>query len=90
MAGRNPGIDPAVAYPLEHARLHPWHDARLEAPNIAGAWVRWAFTWRATPGPHVIRIRATDDNGHVQPASVPWNDHGCLYNAVIAHPVRIS
>ena len=68
----------------------PWHDARLEAPNIAGAWVRWAFTWRATPGPHVIRIRATDDNGHVQPASVPWNDHGCLYNAVIAHPVRIS
>lgn len=67
-----------------------WRCATLEAPNIAAAWVRWAFAWDAAPGEHVIRVRATDENGHAQPTAIPWNDHGCLYNAVIAHPVRVS
>lgn len=68
----------------------PWRDATLEEPNIAAAGVRWVFSWTADPGEHVVRIRATDENGHVQPETVPWNDHGCLYNAIIAHPVRVT
>lgn len=67
-----------------------WREAQLEEPNIPAAGVRWAFSWDATPGAHVIRIRATDENGHVQPDAVSWNDHGCLYNAVIAHPLRVA
>lgn len=67
-----------------------WQQARLLAPNIAGAWVRFEFDWDARPGEHRIRLRATDEQGHSQPDSVPWNDHGCLYNAVVAHPVRVE
>lgn len=67
-----------------------WRQARLSEPNIAGAWVRWEINGDATPGRHEIRVRATDAQGHTQPDTVPWNDHGCLYNAVIAHPVTIN
>lgn len=67
-----------------------WHQARLREPNLAGAWVRWETDWDAAPGAHEIRIRATDARGHCQPPSVAWNDHGCLYNAVVAHPVHVT
>ncbi len=67
----------------------PWRSARLDTPNIAAAWVRWAFDWQASPGEHHIRIRAMDQHGNRQPETVPWNDHGCLYNAVVTHPVRV-
>jgi DMSO/TMAO reductase YedYZ molybdopterin-dependent catalytic subunit len=67
-----------------------WQDARLLEPIIPGAWVRWELTWHAEPGEHHIRVRATDAEGNTQPDSVPWNEHGCLYNAVVAHPVTIT
>jgi len=67
-----------------------WRPARLREPNIAGAWVRWEIGWCADPGEHEIRVRATDAQGHRQPDAVPWNDHGCLYNAVVAHPVHVA
>ncbi len=67
-----------------------WQPARPRDPNIAGAWVRWEYDWDATPGKRYIRVRATDAQGHAQPDSVPWNDHGCLYNAVVAHPVTAT
>lgn len=66
-----------------------WQRARLREPDILGAWVRWEFAWDAEPGAHEIRVRATDAQGQTQPDSVPWNDHGCLYNAVVAHPVKV-
>lgn len=67
-----------------------WQEARLDEPNFAGAWVRWEIDWHATPGEHEIRARTTDAQGHSQPDSVPWNDHGCLYNAIVAHPVTVT
>jgi len=63
-----------------------WRQARLCEPNIAGAWVRWEFDWRAEPGEREIRVRATDEQGHRQPDKMLWNDHGCQYNAV--SPIR--
>lgn len=68
----------------------PWREAELLSPNIEGSWVRWQFEWSAEPGHHEIRVRATDENGRSQPNSVPWNHHGCLYNAVVAHPVQVG
>lgn len=68
----------------------PWRDATLGDINIAAAWVRYSFRWDAPAGSHDIRIRATDEAGQRQPATVPWNTHGLLYNAVIAHPVHIT
>jgi len=36
-----------------------------------------------------IRVRARDDHGGAQPDAVPWNDKGCSYNAVVAHPITV-
>lgn len=76
-----------VEYSLDGGRT--WQPARLHEPNIARAWVRWDFPWNATPGSYTIRVRATDERGNAQPDSVPWNDQGYLYNAVVDHPVTV-
>jgi hypothetical protein len=67
-----------------------WQAARLEEPNLARAWVRFAFDWDAQPGAHTLRLRATDEAGGSQPDSVKWNDQGYLYNAVVEHPVTVA
>jgi DMSO/TMAO reductase YedYZ molybdopterin-dependent catalytic subunit len=77
----------AVEYRIDEA---PWQEALLTPPEMPRAWVRWQFHWDPEPGDHVIRVRATDDQGHTQPDTVPWNELGYCYNAVVAHPVRIQ
>ena len=65
-----------------------WKRARLGNPNIAGAWVRWKLGW--TPpaaGSYELLARATDSTGQTQPATVPFNDLGYLFWAVVKHPV---
>lgn len=42
------------------------------------------------PGKHHLRVRATDEHGQIQPDAVPWNNHGVLFNAVIAHPLLVA
>ncbi len=66
-----------------------WRRAALDEVNIQGCWRRWSFAWEPTPGRHDVRVRATDDRGRTQPDTVPWNDGGYLYNAVVAHPVMV-
>jgi hypothetical protein len=29
-------------------------------------WVQWSTSWRATPGVHIIEVRATDKRGFTQ------------------------
>ena len=53
-----------------------WTDADLEQPVGEFAWRSWSARWRATPGEHVLCVRATDEAGNVQPAAQPWNYHG--------------
>jgi DMSO/TMAO reductase YedYZ molybdopterin-dependent catalytic subunit len=77
-----------VEYSLD--RGVTWQQARLEEPRIAQAWVRWAFDWDAMPGHYTIRVRAADAQGHAQPDSVPWNEQGYLYNAVVDHPLVVT
>ena len=67
-----------------------WAPAALREPNISRAWVRWDFEWDARPGDHVILTRATDEQGHTQPASIPWNAQGYGYNVPVPHPVKVS
>ncbi|MEP6638507.1 MAG: molybdopterin-dependent oxidoreductase [Chloroflexota bacterium] len=43
-----------------------WRDARLSAPISDATWVQWVTDWAATPGRHVIKVRATDGTGVVQ------------------------
>ena len=66
-----------------------WREARLREPNIPQAWVRWDLDWSALPGSYSLRARATDERGNKQTASMPWNDQGYLYSAVVGHPIRV-
>jgi DMSO/TMAO reductase YedYZ molybdopterin-dependent catalytic subunit len=43
-----------------------WHEARLSAPISDSTWVQWVYDWPATPGRHVLRVRATDGTGEPQ------------------------
>ena len=66
-----------------------WHEVPLHEPNEAGAWVRWSFVWSATPGRHVLRARATDGEGRIQPDVATWNDGGYLNGGVIAQTIDV-
>ncbi|MDP9416660.1 MAG: molybdopterin-dependent oxidoreductase, partial [Actinomycetota bacterium] len=44
----------------------PWREARLAAPLNVDCWQQWVYEWDATPGAHVLAVRATDGTGEVQ------------------------
>ena len=67
-----------------------WEVARLRAPNLSQAWVRWDLDWQARPGAYRLQARATDDQGQTQPDRVPFNQKGYLYWGVVSHPVSVS
>jgi DMSO/TMAO reductase YedYZ molybdopterin-dependent catalytic subunit len=77
-----------VEYSLDQGQT--WQHARLQEPNLAQAWVRWAFAWEAKAGKHTLTVKATDTAGNTQPDSVPWNEQGYLYNALLHHPVTVT
>jgi DMSO/TMAO reductase YedYZ molybdopterin-dependent catalytic subunit len=43
-----------------------WAPADLSAPISDATWVQWLFRWAATPGNHLLSVRATDGTGEVQ------------------------
>jgi DMSO/TMAO reductase YedYZ molybdopterin-dependent catalytic subunit len=46
----------------------PWGVARLADAISADTWRQWSFPWTATPGHHLVRVRATDGQGKTQTA----------------------
>jgi DMSO/TMAO reductase YedYZ molybdopterin-dependent catalytic subunit len=60
----------------------PWTSAKFPGEPKAGTWITWVFSWEAKPGRHVLRARATDSTGDVQPEVSPWNRSGYLWNAI--------
>ncbi|HEX5850980.1 MAG TPA: sulfite oxidase [Rubrobacter sp.] len=66
-----------------------WRPARIEGPNLPGAWARWSFQWYARRGTHELRVRATDTGGNTQPEAVAWNALGYLYGGIVGHPVEV-
>jgi DMSO/TMAO reductase YedYZ molybdopterin-dependent catalytic subunit len=45
---------------------NPWAEAVLSSEASVITWRQWSFDWDATPGPHYIKVRATDGTGEVQ------------------------
>ena len=45
---------------------------------------------RPAPGPRELLARATDAQGTTQPATVPFNDAGNQFWAVVRQPVRVT
>jgi DMSO/TMAO reductase YedYZ molybdopterin-dependent catalytic subunit len=48
----------------------PWRDCELAGDWSVDVWRQWRYRWTATPGDHVLRVRATDADGLVQTAKV--------------------
>jgi DMSO/TMAO reductase YedYZ molybdopterin-dependent catalytic subunit len=45
----------------------PWREAQLSTAAFGPqAWVQWRYAWDATPGRHLLYVRATDGMGIVQ------------------------
>jgi len=44
-----------------------WHEARLADSLSKQTWRQWVWEWPATPGHHVLEVRATDADGVTQP-----------------------
>ena len=47
----------------------PWFQVTLAAEDSIDTWRQWTWSWQATPGEHVLRVRATDGAGEVQTGS---------------------
>lgn len=62
----------------------PWQRADLLPAPSADTWVQWRYTWRATPGPHTLTVRATDGTGAVQTdrRATPFPDGATGWHAV--------
>jgi DMSO/TMAO reductase YedYZ molybdopterin-dependent catalytic subunit len=43
-----------------------WTEARVGDEVTIDAWRQWVYEWDATPGSHVVRVRATDREGDTQ------------------------
>ncbi|HYI62794.1 MAG TPA: molybdopterin-dependent oxidoreductase [Acidimicrobiales bacterium] len=46
-----------------------WQEAELGRVSSDDTWVQWHLAWEATPGDHVIEVRATDGAGRTQGAA---------------------
>ena len=44
----------------------PWVEAELSRETTTNSWRQWMVTWNATPGEHLVRVRATDGTGTTQ------------------------
>jgi DMSO/TMAO reductase YedYZ molybdopterin-dependent catalytic subunit len=67
-----------------------WAAAAITSASSPGVWARWQFTWQPEPGDHLLRVRAIDDRGNVQPDCTPDNELGYEHQSVLAHPVHVG
>jgi DMSO/TMAO reductase YedYZ molybdopterin-dependent catalytic subunit len=67
-----------------------WVHARLTGDDEPYAWRAWESTWTpASRGRHVLRCRAADEAGNVQPDLPRWNELGYGANGVQSLVVEV-
>ncbi len=67
-----------------------WHQAEVEEPSFPYSAQRWKFEWEPPEvGHYLIRSRATDSNGNIQPFVADWNYRGLQVNSVHCVPVVV-
>ncbi|HVJ14227.1 MAG TPA: sulfite oxidase [Polyangiaceae bacterium] len=65
-------------------------EARLIGTPLPHAWQRWELLTRVDhPGRVIVRVRATDRAGNVQPERAEWNAQGYGNNAMHRVPIRV-
>ena len=84
------GLGPVSKVEVSTDDGRTWLDANLEDSKSPYAWQRWGFSWEADrPGYFLLRARATDREGNVQPAKAQWNYRGFANNSIHAVPVEV-
>jgi DMSO/TMAO reductase YedYZ molybdopterin-dependent catalytic subunit len=63
---------------------------RAELGHDRRGWTRWELPWKPEPGRRELLARATDRSGLTQPDSVPFNEGGYQFWAVVRHPVAAA
>ena len=68
-----------------------WHQANLQHLSCHDySWKFWSYRWDVTnKGDYVIKVRARDSAGRIQPDKAEWNRLGYGYNAVATVTVQI-
>jgi DMSO/TMAO reductase YedYZ molybdopterin-dependent catalytic subunit len=68
-----------------------WHPAELGKLHSPYSWRSWQYRWEAREAGHfLIRARATDVAGNVQPVQARWNFRGFANNSIHAVPVIVQ
>lgn len=68
-----------------------WRLARLVGELTPYGWQQWEYEWDAKrSGKHVLRARATDEHGNVQPDVAVWNRLGYANNAIQPVVVQVQ
>lgn len=64
-----------------------WAEARLADEPTVDAWRQWVYEWDATPGRHLLSVRATDGDGVTQTGDIaPVDPDG----ATGWHTIRVT
>ncbi len=66
-----------------------WQEA-LVGQQEDYSWAPFEFEWSATSGEYELMTRATDIKGNTQPATIPFNEKGYLFNQPLPHPISVS
>ncbi|HCP24781.1 MAG: sulfite oxidase [SAR202 cluster bacterium] len=67
-----------------------WHEAKLEEPNGNYTWQHFEYDWNAVSVGHsLLRCRATDSAGNVQPMLATWNFRGYQVNSIHSVPITV-
>jgi DMSO/TMAO reductase YedYZ molybdopterin-dependent catalytic subunit len=67
-----------------------WREAKLEAPTGKYSWQHWEIDWEANNiGHSLLRSRATDSAGNVQPMLADWNFRGYQVNSIHSVPITV-
>ena len=77
-----------VEWSLDSGRT--WAETDVLTPQVQYSWARFEFEWNPHPGEYTIMTRATDAAGNRQPAEIPFNEKGYLFNQPVPHPVHVA
>ena len=75
---------------VEVAVNERWSRATVSAPASPYAWTPFSLEAELPTGDVMLRSRATDATGAVQPEAIVWNRLGYGNNAVRAIPVLVQ
>ena len=67
-----------------------WHEAEVERADSPYGWQHWEYDWETGhPGHYLLRARAVDEQGNVQPSQAQWNFRGYSVNSIHVVPVTV-